>query len=525
MKHISKLRLLGYYHYPNQDMKPEESCILEALELAPLLETSINSIYQNPETDTYIKDMISSPTVFIFKDEDNNLYGYFTSNKSVRITDVKYNKSAIEQIPFKYKAWFMPGKRIKLIPKKNEEPKATLLPQTTNIKSMDNKQEILSPDVNADAMNEVFDQMYITNVEKRLRELNAPTDIDKKRWIWELIQNAKDTIALDPNRDEINVRIEIDGDCVKFKHDGAPFTAKARYGLLYKYSGGKENQESTGRFGTGFLTTHCLSKIVTIESNMYSNKDCTELCGFEVTMYRDGLISSELIEGLRKMRASEKFFKQTFGWTTFTYHINSDSGRTAVKLGVENFHENIAPTMLFCKELSSIELNDNGSVTKIKKLPQVCLSENIYLAEYEIESPGSTYKRRFLLSHYVGLSKELSERYRKERKLRLDIALEIDENNNIVNHIGKTSHYCVLPLVGIEDQLSEPIIVNSPDFEPDSERQSLMLSGQFWNEEKNVITETGINQKIYEQVFPFMKNLLPFFLNKNMEDCIILHMD
>lgn len=510
MKHISKLRLLGYYHYPNQDMKPEESCILEALELAPLLETSINSIYQNPETDTYIKDMISSPTVFIFKDEDNNLYGYFTSNKSVRITDVKYNKSAIEQIPFKYKAWFMPGKRIKLIPKKNEEPKATLLPQTTNIKSMDNKQEILSPDVNADAMNEVFDQMYITNVEKRLRELNAPTDIDKKRWIWELIQNAKDTIALDPNRDEINVRIEIDGDCVKFKHDGAPFTAKARYGLLYKYSGGKENQESTGRFGTGFLTTHCLSKIVTIESNMYSNKDCTELCGFEVTMYRDGLISSELIEGLRKMRASEKFFKQTFGWTTFTYHINSDSGRTAVKLGVENFHENIAPTMLFCKELSSIELNDNGSVTKIKKLPQVCLSENIYLAEYEIESPGSTYKRRFLLSHYVGLSKELSERYRKERKLRLDIALEIDENNNIVNHIGKTSHYCVLPLVGIEDQLSEPIIVNSPDFEPDSERQSLMLSGQFWNEEKNVITETGINQKIYEQVFPLYEKLVAF---------------
>lgn len=510
MKHISKLRLLGYYHYPNQDMKPEESCILEALELAPLLETSINSIYQNPETDTYIKDMISSPTVFIFKDEDNNLYGYFTSNKSVRITDVKYNKSAIEQIPFKYKAWFMPGKRIKLIPKKNEEPKATLLPQTTNIKSMDNKQEILSPDVNADAMNEVFDQMYITNVEKRLRELNAPTDIDKKRWIWELIQNAKDTIALDPNRDEINVRIEIDGDCVKFKHDGAPFTAKARYGLLYKYSGGKENQESTGRFGTGFLTTHCLSKIVTIESNMYSNKDCTELCGFEVTMYRDGLISSELIEGLRKMRASEKFFKQTFGWTTFTYHINSDSGRTAVKLGVENFHENIAPTMLFCKELSSIELNDNGSVTKIKKLPQVCLSENIYLAEYEIESPGSTYKRRFLLSHYVGLSKELSERYRKERKLRLDIALEIDENNNIVNHIGKTSHYCVLPLVGIEDQLSEPIIVNSPNFEPDSERQSLMLSGQFWNEEKNVITETGINQKIYEQVFPLYEKLVAF---------------
>lgn len=375
---------------------------------------------------------------------------------------------------------------------------------------MENKQVISSPDVNVSAMEEVFDNMYITNVEKRLRELNAPSEIDKKRWIWELIQNAKDTIALDSSRNEINIRIDITGDVVKFRHDGAPFTAKARYGLLYKYSGGKENQESTGRFGTGFLTTHCLSKIVTIESNQYSNKDCTELCGFEVTMYRDGLVASELIEGLKKMRASEKFYKQTFEWTTFTYHINSDSGRDAVRLGVQNFHENIAQTMLFCKELKSIELNDNGCVTKINRLLQTSVDDNIILAEYEIENPHHSYKRRFLFSNYECPSKELSERYRAERTIRLDVAIEIDKNNNLINHAGKTSHYCVLPLVGIEDQLCEPIIVNSPDFEPDSERQSLILSGQNWNDEKNVITETGINQLIYAQVFPLYENLVKF---------------
>ena len=115
MEHFKKLRLLGYYHFPNQDMKPEEKRISEAFELAPLLEVSLNSIYNNPKTDTSIKDMIASPTVFILKDEDNQLYGYFTSSKSVRLTDVKYNKSAIEQMPFKYKAWFLPGKQINLI--------------------------------------------------------------------------------------------------------------------------------------------------------------------------------------------------------------------------------------------------------------------------------------------------------------------------------------------------------------------------------------------------------------------------
>lgn len=194
MEHFKKLRLLGYYHFPNQDMKPEEKRISEAFELAPLLEFSLNSIYNNPKTDTSIKDMIASPTVFILKDEDNQLYGYFTSSKSVRLTDVKYNKSAIEQMPFKYKAWFLPGKQINLIQEKDEDQNGELLQTTTNINCMDCKQEILSPDVNTDARDEIFYQMYIANVAKRLRDLNAPSDIDKKRWVWELIQNAKDTM-------------------------------------------------------------------------------------------------------------------------------------------------------------------------------------------------------------------------------------------------------------------------------------------------------------------------------------------
>lgn len=504
--------MLGYYHFPNQEMKPEAERIKDAEELAPLLEDSIKSLLDNPETDEQIRQVIMTPTVFVFKTEKGNLCAYFTRDKIARLTDVIYNRQAITQVPLKYKSWFYPGKRIHLIiPKENVQEVSDLSNET--LTNMENNKEIISsPDVNTDAMNEVFDNMYITNVEKRLRELNAPSEIDKKRWVWELIQNAKDTIALDPNRNEINVRIEINGDTVKFKHDGAPFTAKARYGLLYKYSGGKENQESTGRFGTGFLTTHCLSKIVTIESNMYSNKAQTELCGFEVTMFRDGLVSSELIDGLKKMRASEHFFKQTFDWTTFTYHVNTDSGRTAVRLGIENFHENIAQTMLFCKEIKTIELNDNGTITKIIKLPHVKVSDDITLAEYEIASDSVTCKRRFLYANYSGSSEELSERYRANRRLRLDVAIEIDESNNLVNHIGKTSHFCVLPLVGIEDQLCEPVIVNSPDFEPDSERQSLMLSGQKWmvKDDKNIITETGINQMIYEQVFPLYEKLVSF---------------
>ena len=67
------------------------------------------------------------------------------------------------------------------------------------------KTTIAAPAVNSKAQERVFDKMYITNVEKRLRELNSPSDNDKKRWVWELIQNAKDTIAKDPFRNTIDV--------------------------------------------------------------------------------------------------------------------------------------------------------------------------------------------------------------------------------------------------------------------------------------------------------------------------------
>lgn len=371
------------------------------------------------------------------------------------------------------------------------------------------KTEIAPPSVIKGSYEKLLRKMYISNVAKRLRQLNQPSDVDRKRWVWELIQNAKDTIASDPTRNQINVRIEIEGDIVRFRHDGNPFTSDARFGLLYKYSEDKENSESTGRFGTGFLTTHCLSKVVTIESNMYSNDEKTELCGFSVTMYRDGQIEKELLEGLDKMEESQKYYGDLFEWTTFTYHVSTDSGRRAIQLGIENFYKHITQTMLFCKELASIELNDNGKITNIIRRPIEKVAPNVMSAIFEIHGE-TTSIRRFLYSSYHEYNKELSDRYRADREIRIDAAIEVDENNCIVSHAGNTSHFCVLPLVGIETQLEEPIILNSPDFEPDEERQSLLLSGQNWDEEHNNISEVGINQIIYSKVYSLYDNLVSY---------------
>ena len=56
-------------------------------------------------------------------------------------------------------------------------------------------------------------------------------------------------------------------------------------------------------------------------------------------------------------------------------------------------------------------------------------------------------------------------------------AIEIDKENNLVENETAPSHFCVLPLVGSEKHIM-PIYLNSPDFEPDSERESLILIGE-----------------------------------------------
>ena len=110
--------------------------------------------------------------------------------------------------------------------------------------------------------NSVLHKMYVSNVGSRLREMQTPSDIDCQRWPWELMQNAKDSIS-GTNRDSVEVKLEITDDTVIFQHDGYPFTGNTYLALLYKYSEGKDNNyESTGRFGTGFLTTHSLSKVI-----------------------------------------------------------------------------------------------------------------------------------------------------------------------------------------------------------------------------------------------------------------------
>lgn len=373
------------------------------------------------------------------------------------------------------------------------------------------------------ATGDLLNRMYLSNVKDRLRQLNQPSVNDMRRWVWELIQNAKDSIANNPNRDTVDVMIDVTDERVVFKHNGDPFTPKAQLGLLYKYSQDKDNTQSTGRFGTGFLTTHCLSKIVSIEGDMYKDDTCQEACGFSVTMYRDGLLDRELLDGIKRMNQSLKFYEETYEWTTYTYEIRTDSGKEAARLGIQNFYDNIAQTMLFCPQLNTVRLNDHGNVVYIERHPVEMLAEGVEKASFSIHRPDSVTVRSFVYVSSCNHSEQLTERYKASRDIRLTMAVEVDSNNNIVSGNESTTHlYCALPLVGTEEQIHEPVFINCLDFEPDSERQRLVLVGNETTEHtvidelteesytETVISECGINRLVYGDITILFDKLVSF---------------
>ena len=81
-----------------------------------------------------------------------------------------------------------------------------------------------------------------------------------RRWPFELLQNALD-FGPRTGRSLVMVSLSSQREKVVFEHDGIPFSAHDLDALL---SGGSnkdfESEETTGRFGTGFLVTHVLAE-------------------------------------------------------------------------------------------------------------------------------------------------------------------------------------------------------------------------------------------------------------------------
>lgn len=124
------------------------------------------------------------------------------------------------------------------------------------------------------------------------------SQLSQKRWVWELMQNAKDV----PNQfGRVSVLIELWKDKLVFSHNGDHFTDENITCLIQqvssKDSANEGEHKQTGKFGTGFITTHLLSKIIDVKG-VVRNPNTDEYQNFALALDRSARKSEDMIDSI-----------------------------------------------------------------------------------------------------------------------------------------------------------------------------------------------------------------------------------
>ena len=402
------------------------------------------------------------------------------------------------------------------------------------------------------SLEDVKYEQYVNNLNDRLPQLTDPSDIDCQRWPWELLQNAKDTVVKRTNPEDryvdVTIKYYIDSEGKKklyFEHNGDQFTNKAITGLIWKFSAEKRNEQttedgltrdkqSTGRFGTGFMTTHALSLTVDVSGSLFHDaEDVMRNVSVDFTLHREGPDDEAYKDGVDRTEREidENMDKRPIPDgqilpTRFTYHLNKEASEKAARMGIENVRANAAQTMLFCPSVRSITvIDEENHVTFNITRKNNNESKNVVKETVFIEESSDKINpiiRRFISKEIEEYSKEISSHWKaKERNLRLHVAVEVDKDNNILP-IPATSPsvYCSLPLIGFESMLL-PFYINSNDFEPATERTSLYLKKKRYEyrtneeteEEEQFYLQSGINWAIFERSLSLYESVVDYLVD------------
>ena len=216
----------------------------------------------------------------------------------------------------------------------------------------------------------VYNHAIATKIRDLMGKLRKSANEDRKRrWIWELLQNAKDAAY-----DDQDVVVEIDfknnanSGKLEFKHNGRPFSVDNITFLIEQVSTKDQKTEEgerpkqTGKFGTGFLTTHLLSEVVDIKGIIKEPDLAFRKFNFQLD--RSGRELDEIMKNvndslslLNKLDSEPEFngYQKDDLNTTFTYQLDSKSIEVA-KTGLSDLQFSLPFTLVFLPNIKSVTI-------------------------------------------------------------------------------------------------------------------------------------------------------------------------
>jgi hypothetical protein len=352
-----------------------------------------------------------------------------------------------------------------------------------------------------------------------LRSLVESSPIAPRRWVWELIQNAKDVHAEEGVKIRIEYQPDISDPFISFKHNGKPFTADNIRFLIEQISTKDRKKDedgkrkTTGKFGTGFLTTHLLSETVTVkgvakEPELDYRKFQLELdrTGFEIEQITDAVqIAKTAVQDMDDFPTYSEYIDGEFN-TEFLYPLADSVSLRVAKSGLEDLDNCLPYTLAFVKEIKSIEILPSNLVyTNI--IEEIKLAENLSLVSVFIDK-GSEIKERNVFT-IAFLNKGLTS-----------IALPVKKENEKIFLLSINEQtprlYCDFPLIGTE-KFHFPVIINNPNFNPTDSRDGVFLTTP---QRTNPLIEE--NKIIMQEAVELYFELLEFAIENKWEGLHLL---
>lgn len=312
---------------------------------------------------------------------------------------------------------------------------------------------------------------------KHLDRIRDNRSVLGARWIWELIQNARDAAG----QRGVRIRACVSDTEFRFEHDGKPFESEEIAHLVY-HGSTKVDFKDIGQFGSGFLATHLLSEVVRVAGRLEDSR------GFAFALDRTGGTAEELRKAMDRSWAA---FEQSVEdarpvpdvTTSFAYDIAEPETRELVEAGLDELRRSGPLVLAFCLEITEIAVETSDVEWSLSRDSRE--GDGIRTIRYVGEGGE--------LSHFVAVAGAEDECCAALQLRPAESGLEVDPAQE------SAAKLCVLfPLVGSE-RLGLPATVNSRRFKPREDRDGIVAGDSAGAQENQRLLENAVRHQ--EQLF------------------------
>ena len=305
----------------------------------------------------------------------------------------------------------------------------------------------------------------------------------QKRWIWELLQNARDA-AVDDNAHLVASVEHSNGELV-FQHNGRGFTMEEVAHLIYHGSTKLEDNKAIGQYGSGFLTTHLLSPDIDVSGQLDDGRPFNFRLKREITSAK--ALSDAMDRAWNEFDASTESVADSFT-TRFRYPVTEESVRS-VEEGIETLKQCAPFVAVFNSQFQRIDIESSEEGTTFEVVERVQVEEGLQRVTVGVSERGSPKERRYLMAEGLLAS----------------VAIPIAPTDNGTTCLPLDAVprlFLGFPLVGTE-AFSFPAVVNSFEFTPTEDRDGVYLG-------QNDDEANRTNQAVIEEACDLHARLIKF---------------